>query len=90
MRVKKAKRRPGRQEFIPDVPVQAAPYGARLRAKLDAPQNFGTRKLPPSVTDAVAERKISGGFNTARKNLSKCCNVARAVNGACGLCGGKK
>lgn len=90
MRLKKGNRRPGRQEFIPDAPVQAAPYGARLRAKLDAPQNFGAPKLPPAVTDAVAERKLSGGYVTKKSNLSKCHNVARAVNGTCGLCGEKK
>lgn len=91
MRVKKAKRRPGPQPFYPGEPANAAPKGAQLRAKLDADKGFmKNHAIPAAVADEMAERKLTGGYKVAKGNISKCCFVARANNGACGGCGGRK
>ncbi len=84
MRVKKARRRPGPQEYIPDAPRQAAPAGARLRAHLDQGPGFGqARKIPQEVQDLEAERKLTGGFTTTKRNLCPRCFCYRPKNRAC-------
>ncbi len=84
MRVKKARRRPGKPEFIPDAPRQAAPAGARLRAKLDEKPGFAqARKIPQEVQDAAAERKLTGGYKTSKGNLCKSCFCYKPANRAC-------
>jgi hypothetical protein len=53
----------GRPEGAP-IATSAAPYGARLRATLDAQR---PTRIPPSwVLDKIAEEKIHGGTNTAQ------------------------
>lgn len=84
MRVKKARRRPGKPEFIPDAPRQAAPAGARLRAQLDQGPGFAqARKIPQEVADQQAELKLSGGFKTTKRNLCPRCFCYRPKNRAC-------
>lgn len=91
MRVKKAKRRPGPSPFYPGEPKNAAPNGGRIRAEQrNEKEEFRDRRIPPSsVLDKIAEEKITGRFKTAKSNISKCCFVTRASNGACGSCGRK-
>jgi hypothetical protein len=85
MRVKKARRRPGKQEFIADVPRNAAPKGAKLKAEFrNAQKEFGGKKCPPqSVLDAIAERSLTGGFKVDRKPCGSCFQF-RSANGSCG------
>lgn len=85
MRVKKAKRRPGRPEFIADVPANAAPKGAKLRAEIrNEKSEFGGKKCPPpAVLDAIAERTITGGYRVDRKACRECFQY-RSANGSCG------
>lgn len=82
MRVKKARRRPGRPPFIADAPVNAAPKGAKLRAEMrNATTEFGGKKCPPpSVLDAIAERSITGGF---KGKACRTCFQIRSANGSC-------
>lgn len=84
-RSKKSKRRPGRQEYIPDVPRNAAPNGAKLRAELkNSSTEFRSNRVPPqAVLDKIAERKITGGYKIVKRNLCKVCFQYRSANGSC-------
>jgi hypothetical protein len=66
--------------------------GSTLRARIDAREDrtdlvTGTRTPgPPSwVLDSIAERTLTGGFKTTRRNLCRACWTYRSTNGSC-LC----
>ena len=84
-RSKKSARRPGRPQFIPDAPKNAAPAGARLRQEQrnDAPGFAQAHRIPQDVADAAAERKLTGGYRTNRKACKQCFQY-RSRNGSCG------
>jgi len=86
IRSKRYQRRPGRQQFIPDAPRNAAPAGARLRAeqKALAPGFAQAHRIPQDVADAAAERKLTGGYRTQKSNACKQCFQFRSTNGSCG------
>ena len=83
-RSRKSARRPGRPQFIPDAPRNAAPAGARLRQEQrnDVPGFAQSHRIPQDVADAQAERKITGGYRTNHKACSQCFQY-RSRNGAC-------
>jgi hypothetical protein len=85
-RSKKSARRPGRPQFIPDAPRNAAPAGARLRQQQlnDVPGFAQAHRIPQEVADAAAERKLTGGYRTTRSNTCKQCFQFRSANGSCG------
>lgn len=46
---------------------------------------FGNKLHGPSsaVLDAMAEQKLTGGFDTKRRNLCVRCNQYKSANGTC-------
>lgn len=63
MTVKLYRDQQGRPEGAP-IATSAAPYGARLRATLDAQR---PTRMPPSwVLDKIADESLHGGFTGSR------------------------
>lgn len=83
MRSKKAKRRPAAREFIPSEPRNAAPVGNAIRVRANEPLPFGYVRPPLGDLDKAADRKLTGGFSTRRKNICGTCFTARSKNGVC-------
>ena len=45
---------------------------------------FGNKQIVPShIIDAVAEQKLTQGYNVRRSNLCRECFTYRSVNGQC-------
>jgi hypothetical protein len=70
MSVKLYRDRSGQPEGAP-IATQAAPYGARLRANLDAQR---PTTMPPAwVLDKIADESLHGGFTGSRYGTCPSC-----------------
>lgn len=86
LRPKSAKRAPARRPFLTEgapTPRNIAPYGARLRANLDA-RDFGQAPMPPQwALDAAAEESLTAGYSRRKNPPCVVCGVMKSATGAC-------